>query len=165
MSVQYFLDGYNVIHQIPALACKRSLREARESLIRLLVAGNFSGSVRNRLTIVFDGQPGVDHAGASSFIKVVFSSSQSADDLMRDMVEKSAAKKSIYAITDDKALAQSIRALGARTIRVKEFFASAMPSAKTSSRQQRSARSIEEKHISATEASQINDELAGIWLK
>lgn len=154
-----------MIHQIPALACKKSLREARESLIRLLVTGNFSGSVRNRLTVVFDGQPGVDHVGTSSFVKVVFSTSQSADDLMRDMIEKSASKKSIYAITDDKALAQSIRALGARTIRVKEFFASVMPNTKASSRQQRVARSTEEKYISATEASQINDELEGIWLK
>lgn len=165
MSVHYLLDGYNAIYQIPRLASKKTLRDAREALVRILIAGNFTGSVRNQLTVVFDGKPDVWHETSSSQVKVIFATHQTADDLIKDIVDGAASKKSIYAVTDDKALAQSIRDRGSRTIGVKDFFATILQEARTSSRVRKNASVGEEKYISTTVACKINDELKEIWLK
>jgi predicted RNA-binding protein with PIN domain len=165
MSVQYLLDGYNAIYQIPKLAAKKTLREAREALVRLLIAGNFTGSARNGLTVVFDGQPGVSYDRSLSSIKVIFACGQTADDLIRTMVDQAAAKKNIYAITDDKALAQSVRALGAKTISIRDFFATMLQGPKAPSKARGVCHMQEEKYISATAACKINDELKEVWLR
>lgn len=154
-----------MIHQIPRLACKRTLRDAREALVRILVTGNFAGSVRNQLTVVFDGQPDVWHEASFSQVKVVFATHQTADDLMRVMVDRASLKKNIYVVTDDKALAQSVRDRGAKTIGVKDFFAAMLQEARTSSKAKKIPSAGEEKDISMTAACKINDELKKIWLK
>ncbi len=161
MSVQYFLDGYNAVNQIPHLA-QKTIREAREGLVRLVETGGFSGSPRNEVTIVFDGQAGIVYFRKPSGTKVIFSAGETADDLIKRLVERSGNKKNVYVITDDKGLSQNVRDFGAKTVGVKEFFA--RPHEKRRA-VLKAKKGLEEKEISAVTEFTINDELKKVWLK
>ena len=54
MSLHYFLDGYNVVHQM-AGAARLNLEEQRYQLVRLIERKAPQGSERNKVTVVFDG--------------------------------------------------------------------------------------------------------------
>lgn len=124
--------------------------------------GGFSGSARNKVTVVFDGQEGIVWPAKTSGVKVVFSVNETADDLIRRLVEKEDNKKNVYAVTDDKALRQGVKDLGAKVLTVKEFFNTAGAKAGAGIRVKRST---EEKNISSVTEFKINDELRKIWLQ
>lgn len=129
--------------------------------MRLIETGGFSGSVRNRVVIVFDGQEGIAWPAKTSSVKVVFSTNETADDLIRRLVGKEGNKKNVYAVTDDNALRQSVKDLGAKVLGVKEFLGST--SVKTGAGA-KVKRGTEEKNISSVTEFKINDELRKIWL-
>jgi len=144
------------------MAEQKTIRAARENLLQYLEEENFCGSPNNQLTVVFDGQPGIWYPKKASAIKVVFSSAETADELIKRMVAEANNKKSLYVITDDKALGQGVRGLGAKTLRIKDFFGRI--NSKQSSRQAAKA-SGQEKDISKVNEFKINDELKKIWMK
>ena len=161
MSVQYLLDGYNAIHRIPQMAGWATIREARENLLRYLKEGDLCGSPKNQMTVVFDGQPGICYPQRASSIKIVFSSKETADDKIKSLVAQAKNKKSLYVITDDKALGQSVRGLGAKTISIKDFFGKMEPGAKASAVKRPES---SEKYIPKVVEFKINDELKKIWI-
>ena len=130
--------------------------------MRLVETGGFCGSSRNQVTIVFDGQAGVISPEKTLGVKVVFSSGETADDLIRRLVENAENKKSVYVVTDDKALGQSVRGLGAKVLSVKDFFGK---SKERNSKALKAKRVSEEKDISTVAEFKINDELKKVWLK
>jgi predicted RNA-binding protein with PIN domain len=118
------------------------------------------GSPRNEMTVVFDGQSGIAYPKKPSAIKVLFSSDETADDLIKRIVERVENKKNIYVITDDKALGHSVRDFGAKTLSVKDFFGK-----KQKSNSIPGTKSLAEpKDISTAVEFKINDELKKIWL-
>lgn len=143
------------------MARQATIRGARESLLRYLKEGNFCGSPKNQITVVFDGKPGIWYPKKASTIRVVFSSQEIADDLIRRMVEQAKNKKSLYVVTNDKPLGQSVRGLGAKTLSIEDFFgkishgSSVLPKEKTFNG---------EKDISKVDEFKINDELKKIWM-
>ncbi len=138
-----------------------TIREARENLLRYLEEGGFRGSPKNQMIVVFDGQPGICYPQKASSIKVIFSSKETADDKIKSLVVQAKNKKSLYVITDDKALKQSVRDLGAKTVSVKDFFDRTDKQARGSSIKNVSS---SEKHISKVIEFKINDELRKIWI-
>ena len=161
MSVQYFLDGYNASNQIPQLT-EKTIRGAREGLVRLVETGGFCGSPRNQVTVVFDGQAGIISPEKTSGVKVVFSSGETADDLIRRLVENAENKKSVFVVTDDKALGQSIKGLGAKVLSVKDFFGK---SQEKNSKALKAKKASEEKDLSTVAEFKINDELKKVWFR
>jgi len=143
------------------MAGQSTIREARESLLRYLEDGNFCGSPKNQMTVVFDGQPGIWYPKKASAIKAVFSSKETADDLIKRMTEGAKNKKSLYVITDDKALGQSIRGLGAKTLSIKDFFGRMNQGPRVSPKGKVDSG---EKDISKVTEFKINDELKKIWI-
>src|SRR3989338_7411471 len=111
MSLWYILDGYNIVKQVPALNLKK-LRGGRESLVSLIEIYRPQGSMKNAVTIVFDGQEGISHQGKSSFVKVVFSQNESADEKIKNLIAACKRKKETIVVTDDRALQFSVRGLG-----------------------------------------------------
>ncbi len=143
-----------------------SLQEQREFLISWIERQRPQGSLRNTVTVVFDGQSGMWGGSLSNQqMKVMFSSDgQTADDLIKRLVEEADHKKNIIVVTDDRAIQYAVRASGAKVLAVKEFFAKTT-SLKSQSRQKSS--SIDQskpKNISKTVESEINSELTKIWL-
>ncbi len=56
MSIHYLLDGYNIIHQMPAALDLTKLEDQRRHLIRFVEQHRPQGSANNRVTIIFDGE-------------------------------------------------------------------------------------------------------------
>ena len=59
MSLIYLIDGYNVIHRIPALVDK-DLETSRDHLIRLIEIHRPQGSLQNSVTVIFDSSSGAE---------------------------------------------------------------------------------------------------------
>lgn len=156
MSLHYLLDGYNIIHQIPKLL-EYKLENQREGFIRLIQTQNFVGSVRNQITVVFDGQADIYGHKKYDGLGVVFSQNESADDKIKALVKSCANRKNVRVVTDDRALQYSVRALGAKTVCVKDFLS---PSSAQIRENKPGKKSIHEEV-----KLQINAELEDIWLK
>ena len=167
MSLSYVLDGYNIVKQIPALALK-GLKNGRESLVSIIEIYHPQGSRQNKVTIVFDGKPGIVYgeiAPPSATVRVVFTEDESADDKIRRMITISNRKKQIVVVTDDKELRFSVRALGAGVLGVKEFLSKIKrPQTSGSASKTKNNSEEDEKHISKTLEYKITSEFERIWL-
>ena len=164
MAVHYILDGYNIVKQIPALDLK-NLRGSRDKLIRFIEVKRPQGSIKNKVTVVFDGKPGIAYAQNSATVEVLFSQNDSADDMMRTLVKRARHKKATVVVTDDKELRFSIRALGGAVMSVADFLARGGMEPSTPKRPKvGQADEGEEKAIPASVEYRINDELRKIWL-
>ncbi len=141
---------------------QKTIKEARESLLRFLAKENLCGSPSNKMTVVFDGQPGICYPHKTFAIRVIFSSHGTADDLIKKMVEEAKNKKSLYVITDDKSLQQGVRGLGAKVLSIKSFFGRMDQSRQRLTRVKMLS---QERTISKIEECKINDELEKIWVK
>ncbi len=82
MSLQYLLDGYNIIKQTPNLN-RGTLENQRLALIGWISTSSPQGSAKNSVTVVFDGKEEFFGSHPSVHVKVIFSQGQSADDLIK----------------------------------------------------------------------------------
>ncbi len=156
MSLHYLLDGYNIIHQMP-LSVEKKLEDQRRHLVQWIGSRVPQGSLRNTVTIVFDGRLDVWGPGAASSIRVVFSRGETADEKIIRMVEEAAHKKSVVVVTDDRSLQYSVRALGAKVSGVQTFLGQGASA--------RTDRPEPGKNISKTMEHEITSEFARIWIE
>ncbi|MDA3792235.1 MAG: NYN domain-containing protein [Elusimicrobia bacterium] len=119
MALVYIIDGYNLIEShrkyFPG-----SLYAAREKLINQIKKTRPEGGLRNKVTIVFDGQPGITFPPVKN-LDVKFTAGREADCLIEDMVRKSRYPASVIVITDDRRLIRFIKADGAKAEGTVEF--------------------------------------------
>lgn len=162
MALHYILDGYNVIYKIPSLAAG-TLEERREGLIRILEIQNPQGSIRNSVTIVFDGRSGMGVRHESTKVQIIFSCDESADEKIKEMVESAALRRNTVVVTDDKAVRFYVRKLGAQILPVAEFFGKGRGPAGGPA--QKGKTPPEKKEIPYGLEQQITSELENIWLK
>ncbi len=161
MSLQYLLDGYNIIHKMGNLPDK--LEDQRSLLVRYIEHNRPQGSLNNQITVVFDGQAGVSSPGIDSNVKVIFSKGQSADDKIKAIVACSTHSKNIVVVTDDREIQYAVRASGACVCSVEEFL-SKRSSVKKPSKHVKNNANVQ-KNISKNLEDQINQELSNVWLK
>ena len=163
MAVHYILDGYNVIHKIPSLVAG-TLEARREGLIRILEVENPQGSVRNAVTIVFDGRAGMGVRHESTKVRIIFSCDETADEKIKEMVESADLRKNIVVVTDDKAIRFYVRKLGAQFFSVEQFFGKGRRGGGIPGDEVKK-QSTEKKEIPHGLEQQITSELEDIWLK
>jgi predicted RNA-binding protein with PIN domain len=164
MSIQFILDGYNILHQTgidPAMG----IDDQRKYLIGMIESKRPHGSWNNPLTIVFDGRPGPYWRDPVTSFKIMFSYDISADDTIRKLVENGGSAKTTVVITDDRELQSSVRAGGATVMAVHEFL-----SRMSKKHYPKAGRDLivgeygSGKHISKTVEYKINKEMQDIWL-
>jgi predicted RNA-binding protein with PIN domain len=162
MSLHYLLDGYNILKQIPAFR-DLPLEDGRKGLLRWIDQARPQGSLKNQVTVVFDGHP--DHFGAAPHgdIRIIFSDGCSADDQIKHMVEEDADQKNCVVVSDDKDIFLYARSLGARIMSVRAF--TAKNAKGTVPLRLRGQSPSGEKYISLSGQEKINEEFARIWLK
>ena len=168
MSLHYLLDGYNIIHQMPSSDALR-LEDRRHQLVRFIEFRRPQGSLRNPVTIVFDGKAGHWSGTDSSGVRVVFSEGETADTRIVRMVSQAPNKKTMVVVTVDREIQYAVRALGAQVSGVQEFLGRVLKSsAKMKGGKKESGSSQErgsqEKYISQTLAHTITSEFEKIWL-
>lgn len=162
MSVHYLLDGYNILHQMP-LFDTFSLEDKREAMLQWIERARPQGSLKNKVTVVFDGKFGIVGRTPSSFVEVVFSQDESADEKIKSILARIQNRKNTVVVTNDRAIQYAVRALGAKFLSVKEFLSHAKesPAKKSSSTQGQT----EARKVTDVTAYQITAELKEIWLK
>jgi predicted RNA-binding protein with PIN domain/Skp family chaperone for outer membrane proteins len=107
------VDGYNVTK----LAWPgQSLAEQRRRLVERLA--NLAGRSGAEVTCCFDGQdaPAERAPSAPRGVRVLFSSGEIADDLIRRLVRAEPTGRVVVAVTSDRALGADLEAAGARVL-------------------------------------------------
>jgi hypothetical protein len=116
-----FVDGHNALH---VLGVDKGGHEADR--------GALVADVRERVrrltpgaTVFFDGHPpgGEFAASQARGVRVVFSLHREADDAIVDAVRDADQAGRVLVVTDDLELARRVTQLGAKTTRVRTFFA------------------------------------------
>lgn len=152
--VCYILDGYNIIHQIAefsnkTLACKREL------LIKFLIQKKPQGSYKNKVIVVFDGNPEVfarKYEKIKNYnIEIIFSSDQTADEKIKQIVNNLKNPGNFAVVTDDKEIKYYANYYGVRVLSVKEFM--------KTGRTKPSRYENEKLNMSESEIRKINEEL------
>jgi predicted RNA-binding protein with PIN domain len=160
MSLQYLIDGYNLINHPLFQSTHKDTVDSRLALLALISIKRLTGSSKNRITVVFDGYPATTQARyVDSNINVIFSRKISADDKIKNIVEESANRRNIVVVSDDKEIKFMVRALGARSMGVEEFI-----NAKEKSKSCQK-KDLLKPELNYSQIHEINQELSKIWLK
>lgn len=117
--LHFIIDGNNLIGKIPSIKnLQRKNRQAsREKLAFLL--GRYFSSGRNMVSLHFDG-----HANETiniTGIKIKYSGSKTADDKIKNEIEKSRNPKNITVVTSDNNVAQFARVCSCQVIKSEDF--------------------------------------------
>jgi predicted RNA-binding protein with PIN domain len=121
---QFILDGYNIIKSdARGVLAQGTLEEQRERLLALINTAHPAGSVRNTVTVVFDGPydaPAAPRYRAGG-VDVIFSEGKTADEVIEQLVRAAPHPGTIVVVTDDRGLHRMLGGLGAATMSVAEF--------------------------------------------
>jgi hypothetical protein len=111
------IDGYNVTKQRhEALSL-----EQQRLWLRRLVAG-LAARRKIQPTIVFDGRSGAEAPSRPQrWVRVVFSSGRSADDVIVETIERLPADEPVAVVTDDRELRRRVERLRADVIPTRNF--------------------------------------------
>ena len=134
------------------------LEDGRNGFLKWIDTSRPQGSLNNRVTVVFDGQP--DCFGGElrqGDVRVIFSDGCSADDKIKLMVEEAEDKKNCVVVSNDKDIYLYARSLGTKVMTVAAF---------TSKRETlRVSEDSGGKYIPLSRQEKINKELRALWLK
>ena len=165
MSLQFLLDGYNIITRIRGLS-QETLEDQRKFLVRLVAVNRPQGSVKNTVTIVFDGKCGIIGTSDAAHVKVIFSRGQSADDTIKKIVGQAAHKKNIIVVTDDRDIQYAVRAMGAKIMSAQEFLTKSKTAGQSRLSSPTAVHGREAgKNIPRTVEFKITSEFEKIWLR
>ena len=163
MSLQYIIDGYNIIHHATFIQqSNKKTQNQRLTLLDFIKRNRLTGSVKNKVTLVFDGYPNLqetrslnDYAGT---VNVIFSREEVADNRIKKILQDLANPKNAVVVSDDKEIRFFAKSLRANVIGVKEFI----------SRQEKvpeDKRDALKPELTYSQMHKINQELREIWLK
>jgi len=161
MSLQYIIDGYNIInHPLFTQHAPKKIEDSRVRLLEFIRVNKFCASPKNKITVVFDG-----HSDLSSQIldktdiDIIFSRRETADERIKKMVEKADNPKNVVVVSDDKEITFFAKSCGAKVLNIQEF----INRGKKLINLQRPEPLKPE--LSYTQIHKINQELRRIWLK
>ena len=120
MIKEYLIDGNNLIWQIPELknlqkdATKRE--HAREKLVFILQ--RFFAGKKIKVILFFDGAP---HAKLGGNIRLKFSYERTADELIREEIDKLKTKHTAAVVSSDRWISDYAKVNGCKVIRSSDF--------------------------------------------
>jgi hypothetical protein len=160
MSLHYIIDGCNLIHYpLFAELARGKPGDARSVLAQLIRERRLCGSPNNKITLVFDGfAPAGEFEAAGHIPRVVFSGEETADEKIIGMIEDSACRGALVAVSDDKQIRIFAAGQRAKAMSAEEFFSRGQG-------QKKQQRESAEEKISYGEMEKINRELRKVWLK
>ena len=160
MSLHYIIDGYNILHHPNLAPTNKKIQDPKAALLEFIKINRLTGSLKNKITLVFDGYP--DASGKSrdsADIEIIFSRQESADERIKRIVEASGRRKNIIVVSDDREIIFCVKAAGASCLGVEEF---TRPRLRPAHLQKTDTRKTE---LSYSQIQKINQELIKIWLK
>ena len=157
MSLHYVIDGYNLLRH-NSFRPPRKNADEKLSLLDFIRKERPCGSLKNKITVVFDGHPGSSIIRDAD-IEIVFSREQTADDKIKKIIHKRADVKNIVVVSDDREVKDFVKLEGAKASGIEEFI---QPKKKY-----RSSQEIEslKPELTYSLMHKINQELRQLWLK
>jgi predicted RNA-binding protein with PIN domain len=159
MSLQYIIDGYNLINHPLFPASRRKNKDCRAALLEFIKLKKLCGSPKNKIAVIFDGYPPARDANYnSSEAEVIFARDRSADEIIKKMLEKTSRSKNIIVVSDDKEIRSFVKFSGARSLGIEEFIC----------RPEKPIHKEEEAlkaELTYSQIRQINQELRKLWLE
>ena len=164
MALQYILDGYNIIKGNEKMAdC--SLEQGRAMLLQVIAHNRPQGSLRNQITVVFDGKRDVWGSSPSSVAKVFFTSGETADDYIKRMIDRSTDLKNTIVVTNDGELTCYIKKSGAKVLSVADFMSIKKKSEQHSGNKKGASSGLSDgKRITRAVEGEINKEMEDFWI-
>lgn len=153
-----------MIHLMPTLA-ERTLEDARTGLINFLDAQRPQGSTRNPVTVVFDGRDDIFWPEPPGEIRVLFSRGESADELIKRLIEDASAPRTFVLVSNDRQLQQHARQHEAGIMPVEDFIARGASCRRAAVARKSASAGEEGKVISEVFRARVNREFEGLWLK
>lgn len=133
------------------------------ALLDLIRAKKLARSLKNKITVVFDGYPSSEDSqdlyNDNANINIIFSRKITADEKIKKIVEESANPRTIVVVSDDNEIKFMVKSQGARQMGIEDFIA---PEEKS---QRQPRRDLLKPELSYSQIHQINEELRKIWLK
>lgn len=160
MSLQYIIDGCNVIHhhKFARLLLKKPV-DPRAALIKFLINAGICTRGNKLAWVVFDGYPRQDiNDMETKRIKILFSRMQSADEKIKRILELTDNPRGTVVVSDDKEIILFSRIMRAQTLSVEDFI-------KCDDVIQGKGLASEDKKINYSQMCRINEEFKRIWLK
>lgn len=116
----FLIDGNNLIGKIKNLFAlqQKDKQASREQLIFLLE--KYFVNQKNKGMVYFDGFQST--AIASNYLKIKYSQSQTADDLIREDISHAKNRKNLIVVTSDSALSNFARACSCEVIKSEVYF-------------------------------------------
>jgi uncharacterized protein len=113
------IDGYNLIHHSLELMAAHEQGQGREALAAALSL--YRQKKGHRLTVVFDGGPEHQTLRASlGGVPVIYAGGErSADQVIVEMAQRGG--QGLTVVTDDRALGEACRRLGAEVVQARVF--------------------------------------------
>ena len=122
MSLQYIIDAYNLINHPAFKPVSKSALNIQHALADFIRINKLTGSKNNELVLVFDGYPPrTEDVPSGQGLLCMFSRAQEADEIIKKIIEKSAAPKNIVVVSDDRQVQLTSRFLRAQICSVGEF--------------------------------------------
>jgi len=150
----FIIDAFNLAHRVPAL--RKSPNPCRD-IVNFIYTHRLTGSMRNRVIVVFDGKSSYDVRPAQPNCSVLFSFSESADDVIVKQLRRFANKSEVVVVSDDRQIRDQARHMGARLCRISDFI-------RPKTRRHNRGQSESNKDISHSLQREITEELRRIWL-
>lgn len=120
----FIIDGYNALFALKSFL--KGKARSREGFLLYIKTARPFGSLRNAVTVVFDGRKGIvsDMQHAYAPVRVIFSRQDSADEMIVRIITREEHPERAIVVTDDRELAERVRVVGAKTVAVMDFFSS-----------------------------------------
>ncbi len=162
MSLQYIIDAYNIINHPQFNHCARKSHNIQSSLADFIRLNRLSGSIKNKVILVFDGYPPHgEKMPEDEGLVCVFSRMIEADEVIKRIVEESGQPRNIIVISDDKGVQSAVRYLSAKISGVEDFICGKKSERKFDA----NCRQRQDDKISYSKMQAINEELKKKWLK
>lgn len=164
MSLHYIIDGYNIINNRLFAVNRKKMRPVQLEFLDLIKDNRLCGSAKNQVTVVFDGYSAeFEPKCARSGIKVVFSKEETADEIIKRIIDVSVDLRNIIVVSDDKEISCFAKYAGCKTMNACEFME------KPAAAAEKKKADINEKNLSKQDLNygqinKINEELKKIWL-
>jgi predicted RNA-binding protein with PIN domain len=164
MSLQYVIDGYNIINHRLFPRATRKIRGSPAALINLINSDNLCGSLKNKITIVFDGYPAAScPEKENARIRVIFSRNHSADEVIKKIIEKAPDYKNTVVVSDDKEIAGFVKSCRVKTMGAGEFLCRPEARAAGASGNSKTKSQDIKPELNYSQIAEINAELKKLW--
>ncbi|MDD5431866.1 MAG: NYN domain-containing protein [Candidatus Omnitrophica bacterium] len=157
MSLQYVIDGYNIINHPLFPHSNKQNQNSQSLLLSTIIKRRLCGSLKNKVIIVFDGYPAPVTSDYEN-IMVVFSRKIDADEKIKKIIEESGVRRNMIVVTNDKEVSFVIKSLGAKSMCVEDFLGKNRQEAMDSKEASSYELNYSQKHY-------ITEELKKLWLK